>query len=173
MAPGEQQLSLVPDETIQGSLFAPEPSEDEAEESERPKQRRSHPGRRRGPAQADNQDNTSSDDEGLPAANLEPGNPRKLVSQSVFRKDILPSMLQRAESIAEGKARTQIDEAAKAAEKSLTTEIERLRELSSRNSQISSAEIADLTDHRDELIRILGQSRLRLDALRLIWRAPG
>ena len=28
-----------------------------------------------------------SDDEGLPAANLEPGNPRKLVSQSVFRKD--------------------------------------------------------------------------------------
>ena len=114
-----------------------------------------------------------SDDEGLPAANLEPGNPRKLVSQSVFRKDILPSMLQRAESIAEGQARTQIDEAAKAAEKSLTTEIERLRELSSRNSQISSAEIADLTDHRDELIRILGQSRLRLDALRLIWRAPG
>ena len=32
----EQQLSLVPDETIQGSLFAPEPSEDEAEESEGP-----------------------------------------------------------------------------------------------------------------------------------------
>ena len=67
MAPGEQQLSLVPDETIQGSLFAPEPSEDEAEESERPKQRRSHPGRRRGPAQDDNEDNTSSDEEGFPA----------------------------------------------------------------------------------------------------------
>ena len=66
MAPGEQQLSLVPDETIQGSLFAPEPSEEEAQESERPKQRRSHPGRRRGPAQEDNEDNTSSDDEGLP-----------------------------------------------------------------------------------------------------------
>ena len=46
MAPGEQQLSLVPDETIQGSLFAPEPSEDEAEDTERPKQRRTHPGRR-------------------------------------------------------------------------------------------------------------------------------
>ena len=113
-----------------------------------------------------------SDDEGLPGANLEPGNPRKLVSQSVFRKDILPAMLQKAESIAEEQARDQIDQAAEVAEKSLTAEIERLRELSRRNSQISSTEITDLTDHRDELIRILGQSRLRLDALRLIWRTP-
>ena len=66
MAPGEQQLSLVPDETIQGSLFAPEPSEDEAEESEKPKQRHSHPGRRAAPTSNDSDDTTASNEEGLP-----------------------------------------------------------------------------------------------------------
>lgn len=66
MAPGEQQLSLVPDDTIQGSLFAPEASGDVAEESERPKQRRSHPGRRTAPAAQHTEDNNNNDDEGLP-----------------------------------------------------------------------------------------------------------
>ena len=66
MAPGEQQLSLVPDDTIQGSLFAPEPSGDEAEESETPKQRRSHPGRRPAPAAQHTEDSNNNDDEGLP-----------------------------------------------------------------------------------------------------------
>ena len=57
MAPGEEQLTLVPDDAVQGSLFAPEPaaaaepspsaSEDEANESKTDhKRRRPHPGRK-------------------------------------------------------------------------------------------------------------------------------
>ena len=102
-----------------------------------------------------------------------PGSPRKLVSQKVFRKDILPSMLARAEEIANERARAQVGQAASAAEKSLTAEIERLRDLAQRNNHISPSEIESLTHHRDEITRLLSQSRVRLDALRLIWRTPG
>ncbi|MEE3178667.1 MAG: helicase-related protein, partial [Verrucomicrobiota bacterium] len=77
----------------------------------------------------DHKGNDLSADEGLPAANLEPGSPRKLVSQKVFRKEILPSMLTRAEEIATGQARSQVDRAVSTAEKSLTGEIKRLRDL--------------------------------------------
>ncbi|MCH2064427.1 MAG: SNF2-related protein [Roseibacillus sp.] len=121
----------------------------------------------------DHKGNDHSEDEGLPTANLEPGSPRKLVSQKVFRKDILPSMLARAEEIANERARVQIGQAASAAEKSLTAEIERLRDLAQRNSHISPSEIESLVHHHDEITRLLRQSRVRLDALRLIWRTPG
>ena len=96
----------------------------------------------------------------------------RFVSQKVFRKEILPSMLTRAEEIATGQARSQVDNAVSTAEKSLTGEIERLRDLARINTHISSSEIESLVHHRDELTRLLGQSRLRLDALRLVWRTP-
>ena len=120
----------------------------------------------------DHKGNDLSEDEGLPAATLEPGNPRKIVSQKVFRKEILPSMLTRAEEIATGQARLQVDRAVSTAEKSLAGEIERLRDLAQINTHISPSEIESLVHHRDELTRLLGQSRLRLDALRLVWRTP-
>ena len=82
-------------------------------------------------------------------------------------------MLARAEEIASERARVQIDQAASAAEKSLTAEIERLRDLAQRNSHISPSEIESLVHHHDEITRLLRQSRVRLDALRLIWRTPG
>ena len=120
----------------------------------------------------DHKGNDHTSDEGLPFASLEPGSPRKLVSQSVFRKKILPAMLTKSERLADDQARRQIAQAVKNAEGSLTAEIERLKDLAGRNNKVSPAEIQALVRHRDELVRLLSQSRLRLDALRLIWRAP-
>ncbi len=82
-------------------------------------------------------------------------------------------MLARAEEIASERAQAQVEQAVSAAEKSLAGEIERLRDLARRNNHISPAEIESLVEHRDEISRLLGQSRVRLDALRLIWRTPG
>ena len=82
-------------------------------------------------------------------------------------------MLKTAEKIISGQARLQIRDAERNAKHSLTAELERLEDLKQRNSHISPSEIEDLTHFRDELCKLIGQSRLRLDALRLIWRAPG
>jgi hypothetical protein len=48
----------------------------------------------------------------------------------------------------------------------------RLEELAQRNDHIAPSEIEALRQFRDEVTALLSQSRLRLDALRLIWRAP-
>ena len=114
-----------------------------------------------------------SADDGLRTAKIEPGSPRKLVSQKVFRKEILPGMLNTAEQLAARQAKRQVDRAVQEARDSLTSEVERLQDLSQRNSHILPSEIEALARHRDELSTLLGQARLRLDALRLIWRAPG
>ena len=114
-----------------------------------------------------------SDDDGLRTANIEPGSPRKLVSQKVFRKEILPGMLNTAEGLAARQAEPKMEHAVKTARDSLTAEIDRLQDLAQRNSHILPSEIEALTQHREELGTVLGQARLRLDALRLIWRAPG
>ena len=66
-----------------------------------------------------------------------------------------------------------MEHAVKTARDSLTAEIDRLQDLAQRNSHILPSEIEALTQHREELGTVLGQARLRLDALRLIWRAPG
>ena len=114
-----------------------------------------------------------SDDDGLRTAKIEPGSPRKLVSQKVFRKEIFPGMLKAAEAIAARQAKTQVACASQASRDYLSSEIDRLQDLSKRNSHITPSEIEALTSQREELSALLTHSRLRLDALRLIWRAPG
>ena len=113
-----------------------------------------------------------SADPALASAEIEPGSPRKLVSQKIFRQEILPKMLETAESLADRQAREQIRDSGRRAKRELTAEIERLQDLSLRNDHIPPAELDDLTHRRDELLRAIEHSRLRLDALRLIWRAP-
>jgi hypothetical protein len=81
-------------------------------------------------------------------------------------------MLKKAEQITGEQADSQIAQAVEDAGKSLSAEIKRLHDLAAKNNKVSPAEIEDLTSHRDEILRLLGQSRLRLDALRLIWRTP-
>ena len=116
---------------------------------------------------------TAFDGPALLSATIEPGSPRKLVSQQVFRQEILPAMLKKAEEIISGQAKLQIRDAERNAKKSLTAEIDRLEELAQRNRHIASSEIEELASYRDELLKLLAQSRLRLDAIRLIWRTPG
>ena len=81
-------------------------------------------------------------------------------------------MLKRAEHIADEQSCRQISQAVETAGKSLSAEIERLHNLSQKNSKVSPSEIESLRSHRDEILQLLGQSRLRLDSLRLIWRTP-
>ena len=108
-----------------------------------------------------------------PSAALVPGDPRRLVNQPAFRREIFPKMLASARRLAAAAARAPADAAHKLAEDTLNAELVRLADLATRNPQVSAAELADLQACRDDSLTALDTPRLRLDALRLIWRGGG
>ena len=108
-----------------------------------------------------------------PAALLLPGDSRRLVGQDSFRRELFPKMLDAARALATTAAQIPAAAASHLAALTLTAELERLTDLATRNPQVSAAELAALRAHRDESLTALAAPRLRLDALRLIWRGGG
>lgn len=104
-----------------------------------------------------------------PRKALEPGDPRKLVGQEVFRKKFLPLMMEAGKKIAEQQSKTIIEEAKTQANEHLQAELERLKDLAHRNPQVKPEEIEALQEHLREVVEALSSSRIRLDALRLVW----
>ncbi len=105
-----------------------------------------------------------------PSASLSPSDPRRLVNQDAFRRKIFPKMLDAARSLATTAAHAPSESARQLAEHTLNKEIERLDDLAARNPRVSESELAALRARRDESLAALAAPRLRLDALRLIWR---
>jgi ATP-dependent helicase HepA len=102
---------------------------------------------------------------------LVPGDCRRLVGQDAFRREIFPKMLAAARALAEATALPSADSARQHAATTLDAEISRLEDLATRNPRVSPDEIAALHAARAETLTALGAPRLRLDALRLVWRA--
>ena len=105
-----------------------------------------------------------------PSTLLVPGDSRRLVSQESFRRDLFPGMLAAARALATAAASAPAEAAQTLAAQTLGAELERLADLATRNPQVSAAELAALRAVRDESLTALASPRLRLDALRLIWR---
>jgi len=106
-----------------------------------------------------------------PPALLKSGDARKLVSQAAFRQLIFPKMLEAARRQAELTCREAKDSAARQATALLDQAMARLQDLALRNPQVTDAEIGALSCERAEILTALKHPRLRLDALRLIWRS--
>jgi len=81
-------------------------------------------------------------------------------------------MIAGGETYAETAAEKLRDRAAAAADEALGSELERLRALAMVNPEIREQEIEELEREQGELEDYLRAARLRLDALRLIWRGP-
>lgn len=105
-----------------------------------------------------------------PSAVLQPADPRRLIGQETFRRELFPMMLDAARALATSASRTLIETAGTNAEETLSRELKRLEDLATRNSQVSPSEIAALRQLRDESLTSIEFPRLRLDALRLVWR---
>jgi ATP-dependent helicase HepA len=75
-----------------------------------------------------------------------------------------------AQSSAEKKARVAIVEATTRMNLQLQSEIDRLEALSKVNSHVRDEEIDLAREQLDQLSAALGQARIRLDSMRLIWR---
>ena len=104
---------------------------------------------------------------------LVPGDPHRLVNQPAFRREIFPKMLTAARNLATTVGKAPADTARQLAAHTLSSERDRLADLATRNPQVSAAEIAALQACLDESLTALASPRLRLDALRLIWRGGG
>lgn len=105
-----------------------------------------------------------------PSAILKTGDARGLVSQDTFRRELLPKMLQAARELANEASATMLQQARSHAGEALDHELARLEDLAARNPHISPAELATLEHMRGETLAVLAMPRIRLDALRLVWR---
>ncbi len=105
-----------------------------------------------------------------PSALLTPGDPGRIIRQETFRRDLFPKMLAASQALAAAASEAPVAEARQLAAGTLTAEIDRLTDLAARNPQVSPNEISALLNLRTETLAALSTPRLRLDALRLVWR---
>ena len=94
----------------------------------------------------------------------------RILTQPELSETLLPRLIEKSQEIAESKIASFIQEARKEMREQLDFEIKRLKELKKVNRSVRSEEIHLLEDQRRELDENLKQSRLRLDAVRLIQR---
>lgn len=118
----------------------------------------------------DHQGRDLSADAAFTRARLSAGDPTRTVENETVRHKLLPTMLGKAQQLAETQLKTLQQRAAAAMRKQLDEEISRLEDLQARNPHVRSEEIAALRDQREALAAAISASTLRLDAVRLVLR---
>jgi ATP-dependent helicase HepA len=103
---------------------------------------------------------------------LKKGSPFKLIENPDIARRTLPDMLQYASTLAETQASAVRASALNAMNQLLGHEVQRLKNLRQVNDHVRPEEIELAEGQQAELTAAIQQSRLRLDALRLIWKGP-
>lgn len=122
--------------------------------------------------QVDHQGGNRSKDPRLSADELRAGNLHQLLGQEKFRRVMLPAMLDECQKIAADQTLAIIEKASMACDKKLGAEIDRLVALGEINDHVSENEISALRRQHEALTAAIGKSRLRLDAVRVIFCQP-
>ncbi len=102
--------------------------------------------------------------------NLEDCAPDLFLDNPPLIKDLFPQMMGKAHNLAEIYSRGIIAEGLKSMLEGLGSEISRLQDLARVNPNIREEEIDLAVQERDTLQQNISTSRLRLDALRLVWK---
>ena len=113
-----------------------------------------------------------TEDEVVAHAVFEKGDIFKLLDRAVVKKKLLPAMLEKAQALAAARMENLVAAASAAMESQLQDEIERLEDLRAINDHVRPEEIAAIRQQKTDLQSALASARLRLDALRLVWRMP-
>jgi ATP-dependent helicase HepA len=104
------------------------------------------------------------------ARDSRPAGGQALAARADVRETLLPRMLDRAGVLAAERIPGIVDDARRGMHARLQHEATRLRELQRVNRSVRDEEIALLLDQEDALDRAIGGARLRLDAVRLVYR---
>lgn len=103
---------------------------------------------------------------------LRKGDPGSLMRNEAVKRNLLPKMLDRIRERGIIKSREVIDRALVLMHAEMSAEIARLRDLAVVNDHIKSEEITALEHRKAELGCVINQARVRIDSVRLIWKAP-
>ncbi len=103
---------------------------------------------------------------------LRKGDSASLIRNEKVKRVILPTLLDKARALGTAKSLTIVEDAMKLMRHEMATEIARLRDLAEVNDHIKPEEITALEDREAELATVIQNARVRLDAVRLIWKAP-
>ncbi len=103
---------------------------------------------------------------------LRKGDAAGLMRNEKVKRTFLPAMLDQARDLGAAKSHAIIAEAMTLMRREMAAEIARLRDLAEVNDHIRPEEITALEERESELAAAISNARVRLDAVRLIWKAP-
>lgn len=101
---------------------------------------------------------------------LEMGDPMRLLDKAAVKDQLLPEMLRKTQKLAHEQAQVLLEEAEAKVKTYFDNEVARLEDLQSKNELIKAGEISDLKESYSLLLNEIPKSRIRQDALRLIWK---
>jgi len=111
-------------------------------------------------------------DKTLMKAALRPGGHRALLDQPKVTGEIIPKMLKELETLAQEQRDRAVEKAIEEMKATLEAEVIRLKDLREVNPGIGDEEIEAVEERAEALEKALSGARLRLDALRMIYRLP-
>ncbi len=103
---------------------------------------------------------------------LRKGDAAGLMRNEKVKRVFLPAMLEQVRALGTTSSRTVIEDAMVRMNTEMAAEIARLRDLAEVNDHIRPEEITALEERKIQLTTIIENARVRLDAVRLIWKAP-
>ncbi|MES2474824.1 MAG: helicase-related protein [Verrucomicrobiota bacterium] len=113
-----------------------------------------------------------SDDKTFSRPPLRKGDAGSLVRSEKVKRTLLPNMLEKVREIGAQRSHPVIATALDLMHREMAAEISRLRDLTEVNDHIRPDEITALEEREAELAAAIQNARVRLDAVRLIWKAP-
>ncbi|MEM8954725.1 MAG: helicase-related protein [Verrucomicrobiota bacterium] len=114
-----------------------------------------------------------SGDEELVEAKLFQGEWGPVLNKPAVKQKLIPRMLRAVTKLAGERLKGIVADASKLMEKQLQDEIERLVDLKEINDHVGSEEIAALEAQKAALAKTIAGARVRLDAVRMIWKVRG
>lgn len=113
-----------------------------------------------------------SDDPAFTRPPLRKGDGAALMRNEKVKRVFLPAMLDQVRLLGKNKSGTVIEEALEVMREETGAEIARLRDLAEVNDHIREEEIVALEERQRELEEVIRGARVRLDAVRMVWKAP-
>ncbi len=120
----------------------------------------------------DHKGNDLSDDKAFARPPLRKGDAGSLVRNEKVKRTLLPSMLEKVRALGTERGQPVIASALETMHREMAAEISRLRDLTEVNDHIRPDEITALEQREAELAAVIRNARVRLDAVRLVWKAP-
>ena len=110
--------------------------------------------------------------EDLSKAKLRRGDAGGLIRNEQVKRKFLPEMLEHVRVLGDAESKMVIEEARLAMHHQMADEINRLRDLAEVNDHVKRGDITLLEERESALALVIANARVRLDAVRLIWKAP-